>query len=156
MPLSQMDGDSWIPTLTNRDSNLPDLLWVSTTSVSGGNSNSMMTTVISIHNCRIVFPIIITIFSSVLSLFLVPAPSSSPSPTQPSSASSWQPLHTPRLRVSSRRRKRSNSALALGLYVTVAAQPIRKDEWCYKKKEFAHQSSLAVCVCVCVRLFAFS
>lgn len=34
MPLSQTDGDSWIPTLTNRDSNRPDLLWVSTTSLS--------------------------------------------------------------------------------------------------------------------------
>lgn len=40
MPLSQMDGDSWIPTLTNRDSNLPDLLWVSTTSLSGGTENT--------------------------------------------------------------------------------------------------------------------
>lgn len=36
MPLSQTDGDSWIPTLTKRDSNLPDLLWVSTTSASVG------------------------------------------------------------------------------------------------------------------------
>ena len=35
MPLSQMDGEAWIPTLTNRDSNLPDLLWVNTTSDSG-------------------------------------------------------------------------------------------------------------------------
>lgn len=34
MPLSQTDTDSWMPTLTKRDSNLPDLLWVSTTSVS--------------------------------------------------------------------------------------------------------------------------
>lgn len=34
MPLSQTDADSWMPTLTKRDSNLPDLLWVSTTSVS--------------------------------------------------------------------------------------------------------------------------
>jgi len=34
IPLSQMDGDSWIPMLTNRDSNLPDLLWVSATSES--------------------------------------------------------------------------------------------------------------------------
>lgn len=45
---------------------------------------------------------------------LLPTPSSL-SPTQPSKASSWQPLHTPRLTVSSRCRKRSNSALALEL-----------------------------------------
>ena len=36
MPLSQMEGDAWIPTLTKRDSNLPDVLWVSTTSDPGG------------------------------------------------------------------------------------------------------------------------
>lgn len=35
MPRSQTDGDSWIPTVTNRDSNLPDLLWVNTTWLSG-------------------------------------------------------------------------------------------------------------------------
>lgn len=86
-----------------------------------------------------------------LCLFLLPAPSS-PSPTQPSRASSWQPLHTPRLSVSSRRRKRSNSALALGLYATVAAQPMIK-EMCVtavKQKEFGIQSGLWVCVYVWV------
>lgn len=46
-------------------------------------------------------------------------------PTQPSRARSWQPLHTPRLSVSLRCRKRSNSSRALGLKVTVAAQPER-------------------------------
>lgn len=61
-------------------------------------------------------------------LLAAPDPPSSASPTQPSSASSWQPLHTPRLRVSLRRRKRSNSALALGLNVTEAAQPVRAEE----------------------------
>lgn len=65
-----------------------------------------------------------------LPMFHWPAPPSSPSPTQPNSASSWQPLHTPRLRVSSRLRKRSNSALALGLNITLAAQPVRKDKGC--------------------------
>lgn len=47
MPLSQTDEDSWIPTLTNRDSNLPDLLWVSTTSASVGKFQ------ISIQNYRL-------------------------------------------------------------------------------------------------------
>lgn len=58
MPLSQTEGDSRIPTLTNRDSNLPDLLWVSATSLSArgmrGNIKSccsvIMTTQIDNHN----------------------------------------------------------------------------------------------------------
>lgn len=54
--------------------------------------------------------------------FLDSPPSCAP-PTQPSRARSWQPLHTPRLSVSLRCRKRSNSSLALRLKVTVAAQP---------------------------------
>lgn len=76
-------------------------------------------------------------FITNTSLFLLPAPSS-PSPTQPSRASSWQPLHTPRLSVSSRRRKRSNSALALGLNATVAAQPV------YEGWMVLHQNNLYI------------
>ncbi len=155
MPLSQTDGDSWIPTLTKRDSNLPDLLWVSTTSVSVGKrekhfkhsnySNSVMANSI-ISPCHF-----------FLSLLLLPAPSS-PSPTQPSRASSWHPLHTPRLSVLSRCRKRSNSALALGLYATEAAQPIMKHQKFYIKWISVYQSSLWIFVCVCANwcLIAFS
>lgn len=88
-----------------------------------------------------------------LCLFLLPAPSL-PSPTQPNRASSWQPLHTPRLSVSSRRRKRSNSALALGLYATVAAQPVIKDELCYTKCVIC--ISKTVCTYECLFAFGWS
>lgn len=59
MPLSHTDGDSWIPTLMNRDSNLPDLLWVSTTSVSVGKFQ------ISVQNYR---PFLSLLLQAALSL----------------------------------------------------------------------------------------
>lgn len=94
-----------------------------------------------------------TICTFLFLLFRLLPALSWPSPTQPSRASNWQPLHTPRLSVSSRCRKWSNSALALGLYKTVAAQPFMKDKWCYAKICI---SKWNLYLCVRVYLYTFS
>ncbi|TNN28939.1 hypothetical protein EYF80_060912 [Liparis tanakae] len=131
IPRSQTDGDSRIPTLTKRDSNRPDSLWVSTTSPSGGgrenNKSVFVHRFTSAAGCGAERSVPFLPAAAASSAPTSSAPTSSAptssAPTQPSSASSWQPLHTPRLSVSARRRKRSNSAFARGLYATVAAQP---------------------------------
>lgn len=59
---------------------------------------------------------------------LSPSVSSVSEATQPSSAISWHPLHTPKLKVSGRERNLENSARALGLNRTVAAQPAGREK----------------------------
>ena len=94
IPRSMTAGLDWIATVTNRDSNRSDVLWVKQTSC-----------------------LVAALWFSIFPLLDV-------APTQPSNPISWQPLQTPRLNVSSRARKASNWARAVAFMSQTAAQPL--------------------------------